>query len=182
MSHSFDELARAYERQVRLPWRSELSPAERVWILWYDKSLDRRVAAQVGVFENATRAAGHGWTQLSFASLYGSWIGGHRLFKPLLRRPNEMLSVLPEFEAQCISEARNAASLLGPHDVLAISGTGALFGVASVSRLIEGIAPAVSGRLLVLFPGRYEGGRYRLLDARDGWNYHAIPIPAQPFL
>lgn len=182
MSHSFDELAEAYEKQVALPWRSELSPAERVWILWYDKALERRVTAQVGVFDNATQAAGHGWHQFSLAHLYGKWIGSHRLLKALLRRPSEMNSVLPEFETQAISAAKEAASALGPNDVFAMTGGGALFGVASVSRLIEGVAPAVTGRLLVFFPGRYEGGRYRLLDARDGWNYHAIPIPAQPYL
>jgi hypothetical protein len=153
-----------------------------VWILWYDKALERRVAAQVGVFENATQAAGHGWHLFSLAHLYGKWIGGHRLFKPLLRRPGEIHSVLPEFETHAVSAAKEAADALGPNDVFAVSGAGALFGVASVSRLIEGIAPAVRGRLLVFFPGRYEAGRYRLLDARDGWNYHAIPIPAQPHL
>ena len=34
------------------------------------------------------------------------------------------------------------------------------------------------GRLLVFFPGEVEGNNYRLLDARDGWNYLATPITA----
>jgi len=34
----------------------------------------------------------------------------------------------------------------------------------------------IAGRLLVFFPGEHEGNSYRLLDARDGWNYLAIPI------
>ena len=36
----------------------------------------------------------------------------------------------------------------------------------------------IQGRLLVFFPGVYEQDNYRLLDARDGWNYHAVPITA----
>ena len=36
----------------------------------------------------------------------------------------------------------------------------------------------IRGRLLVFFPGVYEQDNYRLLDARDGWNYHAVPITA----
>ena len=32
------------------------------------------------------------------------------------------------------------------------------------------------GRLVVFFPGQYEQNNYRLLDARDGWNYMAVPI------
>ena len=26
------------------------------------------------------------------------------------------------------------------------------------------------------FPGHVDGSNYRLLDARDGWNYLAVPI------
>jgi hypothetical protein len=40
------------------------------------------------------------------------------------------------------------------------------------------VADAVPGRLLVLFPGEYENNSYRLLDARDGWSYLAVPITA----
>jgi hypothetical protein len=34
--------------------------------------------------------------------------------------------------------------------------------------------------MVVTFPGTHQGGIYRLLDARDGWNYHAVPIPPDP--
>jgi hypothetical protein len=41
--------------------------------------------------------------------------------------------------------------------------------------LVEG---NIRGRLLIFFPGPFDRGNYRLLDARDGWNYHAVPITA----
>ena len=64
---------------------------------------------------------------------------------------------------------------------MALLGVGALFGVARVSSLVEGVKDAVDGRLLVFFPGEYhpETHSYRLLDARDGWNYLAVPLLAQ---
>ena len=34
----------------------------------------------------------------------------------------------------------------------------------------------IKGRLVVFFPGQFERNNYRLLDARDGWNYLAVPI------
>ena len=37
--------------------------------------------------------------------------------------------------------------------------------------------PLFPGRLLLGFPGKHNSGIYRLLDARDSWNYHAVPIP-----
>mgnify|MGYP000987610382 CR=1 FL=1 len=42
-----------------------------------------------------------------------------------------------------------------------------------VLKLIEG---DIRGRLVLFFPGQLEGNNYRLLDARDGWNYLAVPI------
>ena len=47
--------------------------------------------------------------------------------------------------------------------------------------VVEGIKESVQGRLLVFFPGEHhpENHTYRLLDARDGWNYLAVPLLAQ---
>ena len=61
----------------------------------------------------------------------------------------------------------------------ALLGAGTLFGLGDavkVSALLNAVNDAIAGRLLVFFPGDHEGNSYRLLDARDGWNYLAIPI------
>jgi len=63
-------------------------------------------------------------------------------------------------------------------DVVAVSGVASLYGFMKVSRLMEMVERTIRGRLLVFFPGEYEDNNYRLLDARDGWNYHAVPITA----
>jgi hypothetical protein len=60
--------------------------------------------------------------------------------------------------------------------VVAIVGLGALFPMARGSKLIEDVAGDIPGRLLVFFPGESDGPNYRLLNARDGWNYLAIAI------
>ena len=62
--------------------------------------------------------------------------------------------------------------------MVAVSGVAGLFGFAKVSSVIEKVVPKVRGRLVVFFPGEHEDNNYRLLDARDGWNYLAIPIKA----
>ena len=68
-----------------------------------------------------------------------------------------------------------------PNTVVALMGVGSLFGLARVSSVVEGIKDAVGGRLVVFFPGEYhpENHAYRLLDARDGWNYLAVPLLAK---
>ena len=45
-----------------------------------------------------------------------------------------------------------------------------------MSALLNAMNERLPGRLLVFFPGEHEGNSYRLLDARDGWNYLATPI------
>jgi len=45
-----------------------------------------------------------------------------------------------------------------------------------VSLVLKEVVKDIRGRLVVFFPGEYEDNNYRLLDARDGWNYLAVPI------
>ena len=72
------------------------------------------------------------------------------------------------------------ADNVGPDTVVALIGVGALFGLARASHLIEVVNGDVRGRLVVFFPGEVEGNNYRLLGARDGWSYLAVPItPAE---
>jgi hypothetical protein len=62
--------------------------------------------------------------------------------------------------------------------VVSIMGLASLFGLTRASAVLEKVTNEIKGRLLVFFPGSHEGSMYRLLDARDGWNYLAIPIKA----
>jgi hypothetical protein len=64
------------------------------------------------------------------------------------------------------------------NSVIAISGVGSLFGFLKVKDVVDRLAPMVSGRLVIFFPGSYEDNNYRLLDGYDGWNYLAVPITA----
>lgn len=166
-------------RQVELPWPSDTPPAGRVWILWYDKSLQRKITGRIGEFEHATLKAGHGWRQLNLSTWFGQWIAQHEFFDALVEQPKELRGLLPDVEDALVATVRASLKDCGPNDVLALDGCGSLFGVAKVSTLISRVADSVPGRLLVAFPGKHAAGVYRLLDARDGWNYHAIPIPSE---
>jgi len=60
--------------------------------------------------------------------------------------------------------------------VVAVHGVASLFGLTRVSLVLKQIVHDIRGRLVLFFPGEYEQNNYRLLDARDGWNYLAVPI------
>ena len=81
-----------------------------------------------------------------------------------------------------MSEVRSQLSdITDPGTVVGLVGAGALFGLGEVARLsalVERVDDTIAGRLLVFFPGEHEGNNYRLLGARDGWNYLATRIMA----
>lgn len=162
---------------MALPWRNDLAPEYRVWILWYDKVLERRIRGRLAEFEFVTKRHGHGWRALDLAPTFAPWIARHELFAGLVEMPDEFPGVRPDFKRHMAELLRTELGHTGPDDVLAVTGAGAMFGLTSVASLIESVAGDIRGRLLLCFPGRHENGVYRLLDARDGWNYRALPIP-----
>lgn len=175
--NSFDDILASYARQVQLPWAADVPAAGRVWIVWYDKSAQRRFTSRLGDFEALTLKAGRRWHQLDLTHWFGGWIARHELFGALVLQPKEIRGLLPEIEMALAEKVKDAMRRCPSDGVFAINGCGALFGLARVSALIGGVADCIPGRLLIGFPGKHVGGVYRLLDARDGFNYHAIPIP-----
>lgn len=173
-----DALLSAYRRQLTLPWRTDLSGEERIWMAIYPPELERRIRAKLGEFELATREAGHAWTVHDVSDSFSKWLGAIQYRESYYRDPALLAPALPEFLAAV--EDNLAATLttpdVGPSGVVALLGVGSLFPMIRVSDLLKDIAGRITGRLLVLFPGSFEQGNYRLLDARDGWNYLAIPI------
>jgi BREX protein BrxB len=173
-----DDLLGQFCRQVSLPWSHDTAREYRVWIMHYDRTLERRIQGRLHEFEALARQYGHGWATLSLAALVAPWFAAHELFEGLADQPDELPGLLPDFEAHVVATVSARLHALGEQDILALSGAGALFGLMRASTLTEKVAPEIRGRLLLLFPGRHENGVYRLLDARDGWSYRAIPIPA----
>lgn len=60
--------------------------------------------------------------------------------------------------------------------VMAVCGVASLYGFTQVSLVLKEVVHEIQGRLLLFFPGEFDNNNYRLLDARDGWNYLAVPI------
>jgi hypothetical protein len=87
------------------------------------------------------------------------------------------LSRFLDFAAGEVTTAAEAAGA-DENTVVAVLGVASMFGFVQVSDLVPRIVASLSGRLLVFFPGSRDGNVYKLLDAREGWNYLATPITA----
>lgn len=175
-----DNLQRAYERFVHLPWDASLAGPQKVWIVVYAPAQERRLRLQLPAFEQATRAAGHGWRWLDLTDRFGQWMGTQEYRDEYFKQPELMELALEEFAsdtARVLREALQAPDVT-TNDVVAIGGLASLYGLIRVSPLIEQVVDGIRGRLTLFFPGEHETNNYRLLDARDGWNYLAAPITA----
>ena len=176
-----EKLVGAYSRFVALPWTRSLAPPQRVWMVVYQPVDERRVRARVAAFQTATLQAGKSWHLVDVTDSFAAWLSSHPYREAYFKRP-ELLSgaALRSFEASIVQTATKDAgqSASDPNAVVAVLGAGALFPFIKVSRLIEALAPRIEGRLVVFFPGERDGNNYRLLEARDGWNYLATPITA----
>lgn len=174
---SVEHLLAAFGERLKLPWRSDEHAAGRVWILWYDKTQERRVRGRFGEFREVAEREGKGWTEFDLAPEFARWVAHQKWFERAARKPNTLSTVLPQFEEELVARVRDALDRCGPNDLFALTGAASLFGIMRASTLIARVADAIPGRMLVAFPGTHQNGIYRLLDARDGWNYLAVPIP-----
>lgn len=179
MSYVEDLLA-AYRSFVALPWEQNLAPAQRVWMAIYPPEHERRLRLHVPAFELATKEAHHPWALVDITTSFERWMAAHEYREDYFEAPDLLETALPAFFEHLVSEVnREIARHDATDGVVALLGAGTLFGLSDavkVSALLNAVSGAVAGRLLVFFPGQHEGNSYRLLDARDGWNYLAIPI------
>jgi hypothetical protein len=175
-----ERLVQSYARQVELAWDPTLAGAQKVWFAVYDKTDERRIRARITEFEIATTRAGHSWVLHDLTNSFPRWVAAQEYRESYFESPDDLELALPLFAEHLITELRSVleSSVVTESTVVAVLGVGALFGLARVSELMSGVQSAVRGRLLVFFPGEYEPNVYRLLDARDGWNYLAVPITA----
>jgi hypothetical protein len=174
-----EELAEKYSRHISLPWQQTISGAQRIIIVIYDKELERTLRARKNAFENATKEAGHKWLEVDITNAFASWIAADEYREAYFEAPEDLKLKLEAEFAQHVADQISAALTLPEADassVVAVLGAGSLFGLTRVSQVLKLIEHKIKGRVVVFFPGQFEDNNYRLLDARDGWNYMAIPI------
>lgn len=82
-----DDLARAFERFVALPWTPGVSGAEKVWFAIYPSRDERRLRARLGVFEAAARNAGHGFAVADLTPAFARWLSANRRRDRIFKDP-----------------------------------------------------------------------------------------------
>jgi hypothetical protein len=167
-----------YQRYVRVPWSRNLSGSQRIWFAVYPPAEERRLRARLQEFEVATREAKHGWKLCDITHIPAQWLASNEYKEAYFAEPAAVATIEEELASSVVSTLRDACRAEGVdgETVVAVLGAGSLFGFTYLSRIVSQLESDVLGRLLVFFPGEYERNLYRFMDARDGFNYMAVPI------
>jgi hypothetical protein len=174
-----DRLAERYKSYIALPWQEGLAGAQRAVFIVYDKTDERRLRARKDLFALATTEADHGWVECDLTRAFAEWMAALEYRESYFESPTDLdLKLEEDFLDYVVGKVRAVLISVGADEntVVGIYGIASLYGFIRISELMKEIEGDIRGRVVVFFPGDYENNNYRLLDAQDGWNYHAVPI------
>jgi hypothetical protein len=174
-----EDLANHYQRHISAPWQKNLAGPQRAIFVVYEKTDERKLRARLDLFEMATRQSGHGWKLFDFTGSFARWMAGMEYREAYFEEPTDLtLKLKTAFVDFAAAELREV--LIEPevdeNTVVAVHGVASLFGFTMLSLVLKEVQHDIRGRLVLFFPGEFANNNYRLLDARDGWNYLAVPI------
>lgn len=174
-----EDLASRYQGHISAPWQRNLAGAQRTIFVVHDKADERKLRAKLGLFEIATKDAGHGWKVVDLTGTFSRWMAAMDYREAYFEEPSDLsLKLQGDFVQYAASELRTVltAEDVNADTVVAAHGVASLFGFTKVSLVLKEVEHDIRGRLVLFFPGEFDNNNYRLLDARDGWNYLAVAI------
>ena len=174
-----EELATRYGGHIGAPWQRNLAGDQKAIFVVYPKTDERKLRARLELFEMATTRSNHGWRLVDLTDTFARWMADTDYRDVYFEEPEtltmKLRSDFVQYAANRLREALTADDA-DEDTVVAVQGVACLFGFTRVSLVLREVVQDIRGRLVVFFPGEYENSNYRLLDARDGWNYLAVPI------
>ncbi len=174
-----EELVSSYKNHISAPWQKNLAGAQKTIFVVYPKTDERRLRVRLGEFEIATKETGHGWHLFDFTPVFATWMASIDYRDEYFESPSDLdIKLETDFLHYAAGELGNYLNResADENSVVAAFGVASLYGLTKISLVLKEIEHNIRGRLVLFFPGEYENRNYRLLDARDGWNYHAVPI------
>jgi len=174
-----EDLADRYESHISAPWQRNLAGAQKAIFVVYDKTDERKLRAKRREFEMRTRDAGHRWLEVDLTESFPLWMARDEYRDAYFESPDDIsLKLQNEYVEFVANQLRDV--LLGDdvdeETVVGVFGAASLYGFTRMSEVIKHVEGDIRGRLVLFFPGGYEQNNYRLLDARNDWNYLAVPI------
>jgi len=174
-----EELVARYRGHIGAPWQRNLAGDQKAIFVVYPKTDERKLRSRLELFEMATTSTGHRWCSLNLTDTFARWMADTDYCDVYFEEPETLAMKLRSDFVQ-YSAGRLRESLTDENTdedtVVAVQGVACMYGFTHVSLVLKEVVKDIRGRLVVFFPGEYEDNNYKLLGARDGWNYLAVPI------
>ena len=174
-----EDLAEHYGRHIATPWQRTVAGAQRIIMVVYDKELERTLRARTLAFETATREAGHDWRETDLADVFAEWMASDDYRDEYFASPEDLHLKLeaefPAFVAERLRHVLRHEGSVGKHR-RGCPRRGLTLRFRPHFQSPEHGGTRHQRAPPRFFPGNFEHNNYRLLDARDGWNYLAVPI------
>lgn len=174
-----EDLADKYERHISAPWQRNLAGAQKAIFIVYDKADERKLRAKRREFEMRTRDAGHKWLEVDLTDSFPRWMSQDEYRDAYFESPEDLtLKLQNEYVEYVANQLRVSLTSVDADEnsVVGVFGAASLYGFSRISEVLKHVEGDIRGRLVLFFPGDHDQNNYRLLDARDGWNYLAVPI------
>ena len=172
-----DQLINKFKSIIKEPWPTGLSGQEKVWFLIFDPVDLRKVHFKLSEFEMATKNTNREWLLISLKDHFSDWLSKHDYKESFFEEPEYISDALQgEFRDYVMEEIDNQLKNTNEKTLVVLKDASSIFGFIKLSDIREDISKKIKGRLMVLFPGEFTNNQYRLMDARDGWDYLARPI------
>ena len=172
-----NQLLAKFESIIKEPWPTGLSGQEKVWFLIFDPIDLRKVHFKLAEFEMATKNANRDWLLVSLNDYFTNWLSKKDYKESFFEEPEYISDPLQnEFREYIIIEINKRLVHNSENTLVVLKDASAIFGFIKLSEIVQDISNKIKGRLMVLFPGEFTNNQYRLMDARDGWDYLARPI------
>ena len=174
-----EELVTRYRNHIGAPWQRNLAGDQKAIFVVYPKTDERRLRTRLELFEMATTSTGHRWQPLDLTDTFARWMADTDYRDVYFEEPETLtMKLRSDFVRYAAGRLREALTADGVDEdtVVAVRGVACLFGFTRFSLVLKEVSKDIRGRLVVFFPGKHNDNNYRLLDARDGWNYLAVPI------
>lgn len=174
-----EELAARFRSHIAAPWQRNLAGDQKAIFVVYPKTDERKLRARLDLFEMATTATSHGWRLVDLTDTFARWMADTDYRDEYFADPDALVtgpkSPFTKHAAHRLREELTASDV-DEDTVVAVCGAASFYGITFLSAILSEVRNEISGRLVMFFPGEFDENTYRLLDARDGWNYLAVPI------
>ena len=117
-----NDLLSAYEDILKLPWKNNLSGAEKVWFVVYDPANERRIRLRLSEFELKTIQGGFKWLHTDITKFFADWMTKLDYREAYFENPEDMDPMLEEFSEFVIGQILDVLDKGDEKSIAAITG------------------------------------------------------------